>query len=106
MAVETGAGRRGVLAEAVVAGARGGSAPDQSESQISGIFDKEHVEVDVDAGVAVSSRGPQLRCREVDVAQVVQGYQVRVAGTVYDVIDVQHDGTGTSRLVLHEARID
>ena len=68
-----------------------------------GIFDAAHVFVDFDGDGQISSTGPALDVRILDlIAPPVQGAAVTVAGTAYEVLDVQPDGRGWSLLRLVE----
>ena len=68
-----------------------------------GIFDAAHEAVEIDtAGVAVSNRRPVLdfRCKDLGI-EPEAGEIVEVNDSTYQVIDVQPDGQGGVRLILH-----
>lgn len=70
---------------------------------ISGAFDAQHQEVDVQTGVPVSTVGPVLGVRLADLPQApAQGDQVTVRGVGYVVADIEPDGHGGALLRLHE----
>jgi len=68
-----------------------------SEDDITAIYDEDYVESLDIAGVR-----PLLHCRSTDVADVIQGDDVEVAGVDYLVAKVQQDGTGVTILILEE----
>jgi len=67
-----------------------------------GIFQAEHKEVAFDGGEeVVSSVGPVLEVKLASLPQpVIQGDEFDIAGTTYQVTDVQEDGLGSAKLLL------
>ncbi len=72
---------------------------DGSQSQIMGIFDSEHIPLDGDGMVAISSTMPVFHCASADVTEAY-GALLIIRGTRYEVEDTKPDGTGTTILVL------
>ncbi|MBT4292877.1 hypothetical protein HOD41_09325 [bacterium] len=73
------------------------SKDDFDRDLITAIYDEDYVESLDIAGVR-----PLLHCRSTDVADVIQGDDVEVAGVDYLVAKVQQDGTGVTILILEE----
>lgn len=78
--------------------------PSQPSFSLTGVFDREHVEVSFDAGgAAVSSRHPVFGCRASAFPAGVtpaQGDYLTIQGATYRVMDVQPDGRGHVFLLL------
>lgn len=74
------------------------AAPSQASFSLTGVFDREHVEVSFDAGgAAVSSRHPVFGCRTSAFPTgftPTQGDYLTIQGATYRVMDVQPDGRG------------
>ena len=67
------------------------------------IFTAMHQDVDTRSGVPVSSTQPMLEVRLVDLpALPTQGDAVTVQGALYLIVDVQPDGHGFLKLMLHK----
>ena len=70
---------------------------------VDGILDNEHLAVDVDAGVAVSSSDPRFQC---DEGKLPVGYgaddTLVINSTTYKARDFEPDGTGLVFVVLEE----
>lgn len=67
------------------------------------IFTAMHQDVDTRSGVPVSSTQPMLEVRQVDLpALPTQGDAVTVQGALYLIVDVQPDGHGFLKLMLHK----
>lgn len=67
------------------------------------IFTAMHQDVDTRSGVPVSSTQPMLEVRQVDLpALPTQGDAVTVQGALYLIVDVQPDGHGFLKLLLHK----
>lgn len=84
--------------------AAGGSSVD-----VDGNFDADHLALDVDAGVAVSSNDPRFHCaiEALPVGYGIGDTLVFAASTVFGggtfkVVDPQEDGTGLIVLVLEK----
>jgi len=70
---------------------------------ITGIFDENHVAVDVDAGVPVSSLGPAIGVNLADLPVApVKGDTWTIGGTNYLCTDVQQDSEGFAVLLLQK----
>lgn len=59
-----------------------------------GIFDREHQEIDLAQGVAVSAQAPRVACLVAEVPGVVQGWTATVRGIAHRVTDARPDGSG------------
>lgn len=68
-----------------------------------GVFSEQHVEVDPETAVAVTSQSPLLTIRRGDLpaAPVADADRVTVNGKAYRVKDVQEGSGGRVSLVLH-----
>jgi hypothetical protein len=73
-----------------------------SASSVSGIFDKEYLELDSGGSVAFAINQPRFVCATSFVANAAEGDSLAVSGKTYKVVVVQDDGTGTTTLVLEE----
>lgn len=51
----------------------------------------------------VQDSAPMFQCAAADVSGVEKGDTITIAGTLYEVVEPQPDGTGVIVLVLHEA---
>ena len=74
-----------------------------SNFNVNGIFDNDHLELDVDAGIAVSTSEPQFVCATADVTGsnvALQGDVITIATIAYEITDVKPDGTGVTTLML------
>jgi hypothetical protein len=71
-----------------------------STATVTGIFDNAYAVATVEDGLEVESRHPALTCPVADVAGVVQGDSLSIAGTTYSVVDPMPDGTGMVTLLL------
>lgn len=73
-------------------------------TEISGIFDDAHFEIDNGISV-ISSSEPMAHVRTSDVTgspSVLQGTTVIIAGDSYSVTDIEPDGTGMTLLKMHK----
>ena len=70
------------------------------EVEVNGIFDSQYLNLDLGAG-SVTTSDLQFMCRTSDVQNFTQGDTVEIAGTTYEISDVQADGTGITVLKLH-----
>lgn len=73
-----------------------------SEREVVGIFDNQHLSLDLGAG-SVSTSELQFMCRTSDAVGFTQGDTLDMDGVVYEITDVQPDGTGITVLRLHRA---
>lgn len=48
----------------------------------------------------VQSTSPTVTCKTTDVATAIQGDTLTIGGTVFNIIEVQPDGTGITTLLL------
>lgn len=71
-----------------------------SSSQISGIFDDGHEEVDAGGGVPFSVTAPQFHTKTSDVSGAAEGDTLAIDGVVYTIRVVMPDGTGMTMLQL------
>jgi hypothetical protein len=71
-----------------------------SECEVVGIFDNQHLSLDLGAGT-VSTSELQFMCRTSDVVGYTQGDKLDLDGVSYEITDVQADGTGITTLKLH-----
>lgn len=72
-----------------------------TQTEISGIYDDAHFEVD-DGITIVSTSEPMVHVNTSDVTNVVQGTELRINGSTFSVSDIQPDGTGITLLRLHK----
>lgn len=72
--------------------------------QIKAIFDESYRELDPQTGATFTSQHPVLgvKLNDLPAASPRNGDQVTVKGTVYKVIEPQHDGQGGAILRLHK----
>lgn len=70
-------------------------------STVSGIFDKEYVDID-SGGIPISGFMPIFRCSLSDVPGVVKGVDVVIDSVNYKVVIPKRDGTGVVDLVLEK----
>lgn len=71
------------------------------------VFDANYQEVDPETGAIISSVGPMLGVRALDLPELPQsGHQVSVSGVLYHVINVQPDSEGRLNLILHKVLSD
>jgi len=95
MAVETDIEREIMLADFGVIATVGGS-------NITAIFENDHIVVDSGGGVPFSMRQAMILCRSSDVTSVVEGAAVTIATVAYKVTDIQPDGQGMTMLILED----
>lgn len=75
------------------------------ESSVSAIavFDNQYQAVDPDTGAIVTSTGPVIGVKDADLPRApLEEDEVSVRGQSYRVIQVQKDGHGGSKLLLHK----
>lgn len=74
------------------------------EIDVVGIFDNQFLSLDLGAG-SVTTSEPQFTCRTDDVKSedftAAQGDTLTLDEVVWEVVDIQHDGTGVTVLRLH-----
>jgi hypothetical protein len=74
------------------------------ELDVVGIFDNQFLSLDLGAG-SVTTSEPQFTCRTDDVKSedftANQGDTLTLDEVVWEIVDIQHDGTGMSVLRLH-----
>ena len=74
-----------------------------SEYTINGIFDKAFQSVDPNTEQPVISVQPNILLNENDLQAAVKTTdKIKIRNVLYEIIDVQPDGVGTTRLILHE----
>ena len=71
-----------------------------TERDIVGIFDSDHLEVDLGVS-SVSTREPMVMVQTEDVTDVDQDDALIANGITYTVTDIQPDGTGITVLMLN-----
>lgn len=76
--------------------------PNSTPQTINAIWDNGHFEIANGVSV-ISTTQPSLMVRSMDVANAEQGDEVSVDGTIYEIADIQPDGTGMSMLMVHKA---
>jgi hypothetical protein len=76
---------------------------DSSSSTINGIFDNEYAEVEIEAGVPISSTRPGFMCRTADLPSGAEPEDtIVISGTTYNVRAIKSDGTGMTVLLLEQ----
>lgn len=72
--------------------------------EITGIFDHNHFEVDVNSGVPISTVSPVLGVRVADLpdGKAEKSDRVEVNGTLYRLVDFKPDSCGGAKLFLQE----
>lgn len=73
-----------------------------SASTVNGIFDNDIVEVDAGGGIPMAVRQPRFHCRTSDVSSAAEGDAITINTVAYTVRVADHDGTGTTILVLEK----
>jgi hypothetical protein len=72
-------------------------------STIKGIFDNMHYGVDSPSYFEVSTSEPVLTVKSSDITTLQRGDSVTINSQAYRVHDIQPDGTGISRVLLHKS---
>lgn len=76
-----------------------------SPAAITGIFDNDWLDLDLEGEVGVSSRSPRFLCRSADLdaaGGANDGDSLVVAGVTYRIRIVKPDGTGVTELKLEK----
>lgn len=73
-----------------------------SSTNITGIFDKEYLEMESGGSVAFAINQPRFLCDTSSVSNAAEGDALVVSQKNYKIVVVQDDGTGTTTLVLEE----
>ena len=76
--------------------------PNSNPRPASAIWDNGHWEIANGVSV-ISTTQPSLMMRSIDLVDVEQGDEVLVDGQIYEVADLQPDGTGMTQVMVHKA---
>ena len=68
---------------------------------IKGIFDNAFI-ADTQDGIEVETRVPQVTIKTSDISGLVHGDTLNINATVYNVIGIEPDGTGVTRVLLSQ----
>lgn len=69
---------------------------------IRGIFDNEFIALLEREGIGVEGAGPQCLFKTSDVSTAIHGDTMTIESIVYNIIGIQPDGTGLTRILLSE----
>ena len=100
MAIENDAERTALLADFGVTATY--TAEGAGAVSITVIYDEPYLGVDPDGAVVVESKNPTCLAKTTDVSAANHAATLVIASVTYNVVGVQHDGTGVTILELEQ----